>query len=56
MDGNNNSPGFVTRLQQWALYPVTTPMDMITLILTTVLVVTLAFAWVHVMQHITEDI
>lgn len=53
MDSNNN-PGFVTRLQQWALYPVTNQMDMLTVVLTTVLVVTLAYAWVIILKHITE--
>jgi hypothetical protein len=55
MEGTDQNPGFVTRLQQWALVPIAEPMDMLTTVLTTILIVTLAFAWVHVMQHITED-
>ena len=55
MQGDNPNPGFVSRLQQWALFPVTNQMDMLTTVLTTILVVTLAYAWLHVMAHITED-
>jgi hypothetical protein len=52
MDSDN--PGFVSRLQQWLLYPVTTQMDMLTVVLTTILVVSLAYAWIIILRHITE--
>lgn len=53
MDSTAN-PGFVTRLQKWAIDPITNPMDMLSVVLTVILVATVAFAWVKVMQHITE--
>lgn len=53
MDSSDN-PGFITRLQTWALAPITSPMDMLDVVLTTILVATLAFAWWGVMRHVTE--
>jgi hypothetical protein len=55
MSGSSN-PGFVTRLQNWVLYPVTNQMDMLDVVLSTVLVVTIAFAWIIILRHITEDV
>lgn len=54
MDGDNNQ-GFVTRLQNWVLYPVTNQMDMLDTVLTTVLVASLAYAWIIILRHITEE-
>lgn len=52
--GSTNNPGFVTRLQQWALFPITNQMDMLDTVLTTILVITLAYAWIIILRHITE--
>lgn len=54
MQGQNDNPGFVTRLQQWALFPVTNQMDMLSTVLTAVLVVTVAYCWIIILKHITE--
>lgn len=54
MDQSQN-PGFVTRLQQWALFPVTNRMDMLSVVLTTVIIVSVAYAWGTILRHITED-
>jgi hypothetical protein len=51
---DNDNPGLITRLKQWALYPVTNQMDMLTVVLTTVLVISVAYAWVMILRHITE--
>lgn len=51
---SSDNPGFITRVQTWALHPITQPMDMLDVVLTTILVVTVAFAWVGVMAHVTE--
>lgn len=53
MDTSTN-PGFVTRLQTWAMTPITNPMDMLSVVLTVILVATVSYGWVKVMQHITE--
>lgn len=53
-DNNSSNPGFVSRLSQWAAYPVVNPMDMLDVVLSTVLVVTLAYAWIIILKHITE--
>lgn len=52
---NQNNPGFLSRLRTWATYPLTNQMDMLSVVLTTLLVVSLAYAWIIVMRHITED-
>lgn len=53
-DNNSSNPGFVTRLSQWAAHPVMNPMNMLDVVLTTVLVVSLAYAWIIILKHITE--
>lgn len=50
-----SSQGLTTRLRDWAAYPVMNQMDMLDVVLTTVLVATLAFAWIVILKHITEE-
>ena len=52
---NGSSQGLTTRLRDWAAYPVMNQMDMLDVVLTTVLVATLAFAWIVILKHITEE-
>lgn len=51
---NGSSQGLVTRLSQWAAFPIMNPMDMLDVVLSTVLVVSLAYAWIIILKHITE--
>lgn len=50
---DTNAPGLLTRLQAWAATPITTPMDIVDVLLTTVLVTTVVVAWLFVMRHVT---
>lgn len=50
-----SNPGFVSRVKSWAMYPVTTKMDFLDVVLTAILVATVGFAWIAVLRHITED-
>jgi hypothetical protein len=51
MDAQN---GMVTRLGNWAKKPITDDMDMVAVVMTTILVVTIAFAWTRVLRLVTE--
>lgn len=53
MDDNSNSGGFVSRLQSWAMYPITNQMGILDIVLTTVLVITTAMVWFWVLKHLT---
>lgn len=53
-NSNTSNPGFITRLSQWAAYPVVNQMDMLDVVLSTILIVSLAYAWVIILKHITE--
>lgn len=47
----NAAGGLVTRLTAWAAEPFTTPMDFVAVVLTTILVGTVAFGWTKVLEH-----
>lgn len=49
-----NGAGFLTRLQKWAAHPVTSDMDIMDVVLTTLLVLCVAFAWTRVVGQITN--
>lgn len=49
------NPGFITRLQTWAMHPVTTQMDFLDVVLTVLLVATAGFAWIIVLKHLTGE-
>ena len=52
---NTQNPGFVSRVKSWAMFPVTTKMDFLDVVLTVILVGTVGFAWIAVLKHLTED-
>lgn len=49
MDDNNNLIG---RFQKWAAAPVTQDMDLVSVVLTTILVLSVAFLWTRVLTHV----
>jgi hypothetical protein len=51
---SSDNPGFITRLMNWASMPITQPMDMLAVVLTTILIVTVATVWYGVLEHVTE--
>jgi len=55
VDTNTTNSGFATRLSQWAAFPVMNQMDMLDVVLSTVLIVSLAYAWIIILRHITEE-
>lgn len=44
----------MNRFLEWARQPVSSQMDMTSVVLTTVLVITIAFLWTHVLGHIVS--
>lgn len=55
MDQSTETQGFISRLQTWAMYPVTNQMDLLDTILTVLLVTTLAAAWIIVLKHLLGE-
>ncbi len=49
-----HEPGVVARLQKWVASPITEDMDFVDVILTTVLVVTIAFAWTRILRSLVD--
>lgn len=47
--------GLILRLKDWAMHPITTPMDMFDVVLTSILISTVIFAWWRVMVHIQDS-
>lgn len=50
---DTSSPGLVTRLTAWAKAPITEPMDILDVVLTTSLITTVVIAWLFIMRHVT---
>lgn len=46
--------GLVSRLSAWTVAPFTTPMDLFDVVLTVILVTTVAVAWLHILKHVQD--
>lgn len=55
MSADTTANGLVTRLTAWAAAPITQPMDIVDVILTSILVTTLVVAWLFVLRHIIPE-
>jgi len=49
-----HEPEVMARLQKWVAAPVTSDMDLIDVALTTILVVTIAFAWGRILASLVD--
>lgn len=46
--------GLMTDAKEWLMHPVNSDMDILDVVLTTILVVTVAFLWTRVLAQITD--
>lgn len=47
--------GFTTEIRDWIRHPITGEMDLTTVALTTVFVLTIAFLWTRVLRHVLKE-
>lgn len=46
--------GVVTDIKNWAVKPITSDMDFMDVVLTTILIATVAFLWTRILAQITD--